>query len=88
MFIRKLTIGLLFILMAAMVLTACGGDSAEEDAVEEAADVAEETAQEAEEVVEEAADEAEVALRQTAEAVEEALIEELLSQLLGRNWLI
>jgi multiple sugar transport system substrate-binding protein len=69
MFIKKLGVVLLFIMMAALVLTACGGDSADEEAVEEAI---EEIAAEIEEAVEEAAAEVEEAAAEVEEAVEEA----------------
>jgi len=76
MFIKKLGVVLLFIMMAALVLTACGGDSADEaaveEAIEEAAAAIEEAAPEIEEALEEAATEIEEAVKEADAEVEEA----------------
>jgi len=87
MFIRKLAVVLLLIMMAALVLTACGADTADEveqaveevvaeieQAVTEAAPTIEAAATQVVEMVEEAA--TEVAAEPTAEPTEEPVVEE------------
>ena len=69
MFIRKLAVVILVLVMAALVITACGADTA--DDVQQAV---EEAAAEIEQAVTEAAPTIEAAATQVVEAIEEALL--------------
>lgn len=66
---RKIATTLVCILMAALILAACGGDTAEQ--INEAAQQVEEAAQEVEEAAEEAATQVEEAVQEAATAVVE-----------------
>ena len=83
MSIRKITITLLFLLLAVFLLAACGGGESPAEEVEEAA---QEVEAEVEEAVEETAEEVEEAVEEVEEAVEEEVEEavEELKKLLKR----